>query len=240
MITVAIPFYNTVQYLEQILEQLVDSFYVDEIIISDDDSDYSVEIDHPKVKVYRNTINQGAFRNKYLAVARSTSDWVYLLDSDNILPGSSLDILENIQELDPDTYYSPIQLNLINEDLDPNLDGKKIRYDFPEKKINIDLAKQYLNDQVENIDWFLNTGNFLVNKKTYLETMKFIFENPKHQRLEADAMAFTVHWLKKKKSIEIVSDLCYEHRVRTKSYTHSFGSRNYESLQYHKQLLMES
>jgi len=53
-------------------------------------------------------------------------------------------------------------------------------------------------------------------------------------------MAFTVHWLKKKKSIEIVSDLCYEHRVRTKSYTHSFGSRNYESLQYHKQLLMES
>lgn len=240
MITVAIPFYNTVEYLETILNELVDSFLVDEIVISDDGSDYTVEIDHPKVKIYRNVVNQGAFRNKYLAVSRSSNDWVYLLDSDNVLPESSIDILGKIQELNPETYYSPIQLNLINEDLDPSLDGKKIRYDFPEKRIDLSLAKQYLSDEIENIDWFLNTGNFLVNKNTYLETMKFIFDNLNHPKLEADAMAFTVNWLKKGKNIEIVSDLCYNHRVRTKSYTHAFGARNYESLQYHKQLLLES
>ena len=27
----------------------------------------------------------GAFRNKYLSVARASNDWVYLLDSDNKL-----------------------------------------------------------------------------------------------------------------------------------------------------------
>ena len=97
MITVAIPFYNTVDYLESLLEELVDSFFIDEIVISNDASDYSIEIDHPKITIYHNAINQGAFRNKYLRVARASNDWVYLLDSDNKLPKSSIDILENIQ-----------------------------------------------------------------------------------------------------------------------------------------------
>ena len=62
MITVAIPFYNTVDYLEPLLEEIVDSFFVDEIVISNDASDYSIEIDHPKIKIFHNAINQGAFR----------------------------------------------------------------------------------------------------------------------------------------------------------------------------------
>jgi glycosyltransferase involved in cell wall biosynthesis len=240
MITVAIPFYNTIDYLEPLLEELVDSFFVDEIVISNDASDYSVEIDHPKITIYHNAINQGAFRNKYLSVARSSNDWVYLLDSDNKLPKSSIDILENIQDLDPDTYYSPIQLNLVNDGLDESLDGKTVVYDFPERTIDLELAKEYLANDTGQIQWFLNTGNFLVNKKTYLETMKFIFDNPNHKHLEADAMAFTTHWLRKKKKIQIVSDLCYEHRVRPQSYSHAFGSRGSESLHYHRKLLLQS
>ena len=214
MITVSIPFYNTVDYLESLLEEIVDSFFIDEIVISNDASDYSVEIDHPKIKIYHNAVNQGAFRNKYLSVARASNDWVYLLDSDNKLPESSIDILENIQDLDPDTYYSPIQLNLVNDGLDESLDGKTVVYDFPERTIDLELAKEYLANDTGQIQWFLNTGNFLVNKKTYLETMKFIFDNPNHKHLEADAMAFTTHWLRKNKKIQIVPDLCYEHRVR--------------------------
>lgn len=248
MITVAIPFYNTVDYLEPLLEELVDSFFVDEIVISNDASDYSIEIDHPKIRIYHNAVNHGAFRNKYLSIARSSNDWVYLLDSDNKLPKSSIDILENIQDLDPDKYYSPIQLNLVNDGLDESLDGKKIVYNFPERTIDLELAKKYLDiaqksnwtNNDYSVDWFLNTGNFLVNKKTYLETVKFIFDNPNHKHLEADAMAFTTHWLRKNKKIEIVPDLCYEHRVRPQSYSHAFGSRGFESIQYHRKLLLQS
>lgn len=240
MITVAIPFYNTIQYLEPTLEQLIESSYVDEIVISDDVSDYTVEIDHPKVKIYRNDINQGAFRNKYLSISRSTNDWIYLLDSDNTLPKTSIDILENIQDLDPDTYYSPIQLNLVDDGLDSSLDGKTIVYDFPERTIDLEIAKKYLADDTGQIQWFLNTGNFFINKNSYLETMKFIFDNPDHKHLEADAMVFTTYWLLKNKKIKIVSGLCYDHRTRPQSYSHAFGSKSSESLHYHRKLLLQS
>ena len=84
MITVAIPFFNTFQYLESILEPLINSSHVDEIIINDDGSDYQVDVNHPKVKIFFNDKNVGAFRNKYITISRSSNEWVYLLDSDNI------------------------------------------------------------------------------------------------------------------------------------------------------------
>ena len=59
--------------------------------------------------------------------------------------------------------------------VDDSLDGKTVVYDFPERTIDLELAKEYLANDTGQIQWFLNTGNFLVNKKTYLETMKFIF-----------------------------------------------------------------
>ena len=83
MITVAIPYYNSEKYLEQSLEIPLSSNFVSEIIIHDDCSSNKVESTHPKIKVYRNETNVGAFKNKYLAVSKSTNEWVYLLDSDN-------------------------------------------------------------------------------------------------------------------------------------------------------------
>ena len=255
MITVAIPFFNTIQYLESILEPLINSSYVNEIIINDDGSDYQIEVDHPKVKIFFNDKNVGAFRNKYLSVSKSSNEWVYLLDSDNILPESSIEVVNKIKNLNPNIYYSPIQLNLRDDGLDSSLDGKKVIYNFPKKLIDLDLAKKYLNENNTNthalnsdilldynsasIRWFLNTGNFLVNKNTYLETMKFIFDDLTYQYLEADAMAFTAHWLMKGKRIEIVDNLCYTHRVRKQSYTHAVGSKNSESLQYYRKLLLK-
>ena len=79
-----------------------------------------------------------------------------------------------------------------------------------------------------------------VSDLTMLKLEKFIFDNPNHKHLEADAMAFTTHWLRKKKRIQIVPDLCYEHRVRPQSYSHAFGSRGSESLHYHRKLLLQS
>ena len=257
MITVAIPFFNTIQYLESILEPLINSPYIDEIIINDDGSDYGIDINHPKVKIFYNEKNVGAFRNKYLSISRSSNEWVYLLDSDNILPESSIEVVNKIKNLNPNIYYSPIQLNLRDDGLDSSLDGKKVIYNFPEKLIDLDLAKKYFNENNTNkhtlnsdilldynsgrvIEWFLNTGNFFVNRNTYLKTMKFIFDDFSYKHIEADAVVFTAHWLMKGNKIEIVDNLCYTHRVRKQSYTHAVGSKNSESLQYHQKLLLES
>ena len=53
MITVAIPFYNTVDYLEPLLEEIVDSFIVYKIVKSNDDSDYSFYIVNSELLVHQ-------------------------------------------------------------------------------------------------------------------------------------------------------------------------------------------
>ncbi len=237
MITVAIPYYNCEKYLEQALEIPLSSDFVSEIIIHDDCSDNKIESTHPKIKVYRNETNVGAFKNKYLAVSKSTNEWVYLLDSDNYFFENSLEIVKNINT-QRGKYYSPSQLHLVDDGLDPKLDGKIVKYDF--RSVDSNEAKELLKSEFwEEFCWFINTGNFFVHRDDYIQSMKDVYEDSNYPYFEADAIVFCYNWLKKRNSIEIIENLCYNHRVRSNSYSHSVGNRNTNSLEYHKNLMAQ-
>jgi glycosyltransferase involved in cell wall biosynthesis len=236
MITVAIPFYNTQDYLEQSLELLLDSDFVSEIIIHDDCSEYQIDSDHPKVKIYRNEKNLGAFKNKYLAVSKSTNEWVYLLDSDNYFFDNSLDVVKNIKP-QRGRYYSPSQLHLVDSGLDPTLNGKVVKYDFG--VVDVDKAKMLLQLNIGEFEWLINTGNFFIHRDDYIESMMDVYNNPEYPYFEADAIVFCYNWLKKGNTIEVVDSLWYNHRLRSNSYSHSVGNKNADSLNYHKNLITQ-
>lgn len=240
MITVAIPYYNSEKYLEQALEIPLSSDFVSEIIIHDDCSYNKIESTHPKIKVYRNETNVGAFKNKYLAVSKSTNEWVYLLDSDNYFFDNSLEVVKNINT-QRGKYYSPSQLHLVDDGLDPKLDGKIIKYDFGSvDSVNANNAKELLKSEFwEEFCWLINTGNFFVHRDDYIESMKNVYEDLNYPYFEADAIVFCYNWLKKGNGIEIIQNLCYNHRLRGNSYSHSVGNRNTNSLEYHKSLMAQ-
>jgi glycosyltransferase involved in cell wall biosynthesis len=239
MITVAIPYYNNEKYLEKVLELLLSSDFVSEIIIHDDFSDHQIESNDPKIKVYRNDVNLGAFKNKYLAVSKSTNEWVYLLDSDNYFFDNSLDVVKNITPK-RGRYYSPSQLHLVDDGLDPKLNGKIIKYEFGVDLIDFNNAKKLLTSEFgEKFCWLINTGNFFVHRDDYIETMKEVFEDSNYPYFEADAIVFCYNWLKSGNIIEIVKELRYNHTVRSNSYSHSVGNKNAESLNYHKNLIAQ-
>jgi glycosyltransferase involved in cell wall biosynthesis len=240
MITVAIPYYNSEKYLEQALEIPLSSDFVSEIIIHDDCSHNKIESTHPKIKVYRNETNVGAFKNKYLAVSKSTNEWVYLLDSDNYFFDNSLEVVKNINT-QRGKYYSPSQLHLVDDGLDPKLDGKIIKYDFGSvDSIDANNAKELLKSEFwEEFCWLINTGNFFVHRDDYIESMKNVYEDLNYPYFEADAIVFCYNWLKKGNSIEIIQNLWYNHRLRGNSYSHSVGNRNTNSLEYHKSLMAQ-
>lgn len=237
MITVAIPYYNSEQYLEQTLELPLSSDFVSEIIIHDDCSYNEIESIDPKVKVYRNECNIGAFKNKYLAVSKSKNEWVYLLDSDNYFFDNSLEVIKSITP-QRGRYYSPSQLHLVDDDLDSSLNNKIIKYDFD--CIDSIEAKRLLKSEFwEEFGWLVNTGNFFVHRDDYLNAMKDIFEDSSYPYFEADAIVFCYNWLKKGNTIEVVKDLWYNHRLRSNSYSHSVGNKNADSLDYHKNLMLQ-
>jgi len=236
MITIAIPYFNNEKYLEKVLELPLSSDFVSEIIIHDDCSDRQIESDHPKIKVYRNDVNLGAFKNKYLAVSRSSNEWVYLLDSDNYFFDNSLDVIKNISP-QRGRYYSPSQLHLVDDGLDVTLNGKIVKYDFG--LIDACRAKFLLLEDNLDFHWLINTGNFFVNRDDYIESMKKVFEDPNYPYFEADAIVFCYNWLKNGNSIEVVENLWYNHTLRSNSYSHSVGCRNTSSLEYHRSLMAQ-
>jgi len=236
MITVAIPYYNSEKYLEQVLSLPLNSDFVTEIIIQDDCSENEIKSNHPKVKIYRNENNLGAFKNKYLAVSKSSNEWVYLLDSDNYFFENSLDVVKKIKT-QRGRYYSPSQLHLVDDGLDQSLNGKVVKYDFGE--VDSMNAKEILQSGNGEFEWLINTGNFFVHRDDYIEKMKDIVNDSTYPYFEADAVVFCYNWLRGGNTIEVVENLWYNHRLRSNSYSHSVGNKNADSLTYHKNLILE-
>jgi glycosyltransferase involved in cell wall biosynthesis len=240
MISVAIPFYNTHEFLDKCLENLLDSKFINEIVIVDDCSQKKISYSHEKVKIIRNKINIGAFKNKYEAIKNSKNKWVYLLDSDNSIPLNSIKSLENIKNLDPNTIYCPSSLTLKNVDLDQKLHDVVMDYTFVKEKIDISIARKYLVNKHHNFQWLLNTGNFLVNKDNYISLASDVLVNRRYKYLEADTVVFVYFWLKNKKYINILKNFNIFHTLRRNSISHTVGNKNSESINYYMDLIINN
>ena len=94
--SVAIPTYNSSEFLEQCLKGFKNSRYLNEVIIGDDSSDIK-ELNSIRnivneannkyrfdVSLVENDENIGAFKNKLKLINLVKNDWVYQIDSDNI------------------------------------------------------------------------------------------------------------------------------------------------------------
>jgi hypothetical protein len=228
-ISVCIPFYNTHKLTTNTILKIINLKFISEIIVSDDFSKKKFFFKNPKVKIYRNKKNIGALKNKYNVVKLARNDWIYLLDSDNLITANSLKKLIKLKNFNKNFYYSPSKLILKNIDLDKRLDNKMIIYKFPKKIINFKVAKFFLSNNLKNFNWFLNTGNFFINRNKYLKCLEEIFNNNNLASMEADALVFSYFWLKSGNKIKILDFLYYYHRMRRQS--HSFHKNNWKSME---------
>ena len=236
MITVSIPYYNTPQYLETAIDPFLESDFVSEIIIHDDCSSQEILSTSSKIKVYRNESNLGAFKNKYLAVSKSTNEWVYLLDSDNYISNDTLEVMKNL-DLEKGICYLPSKVNLIDHGLDKSLDGVIKNFNFG--LVDADVCKEHIKANNRDIRWFVNAGNFIVNRDDYVNAIESVYNNKEYPFFEADAIAFTYNWFKAGYKLKSVDGLCHNHRTRPDSYSHSVGNKNWMSIEYHLKKILE-
>src|SRR5690606_35718803 len=91
--------YNRTEMLYEAFHQVLDDERIDEIIISDDDSnDETVrwlknQYPHAKVKIYWHEQNVGMSRNKAESLRLASNQWCILFDSDNVISTKYLDAL---------------------------------------------------------------------------------------------------------------------------------------------------
>ena len=178
-----------------------------------------------KISIYRNKKNLGAFKSKYYAIQKAKCNWVYLLDGDNFLIDSSLNAIFNLKNWNKKTCYCPNVL--ITNKFQDTWDQWNFRR-FQNYTLNLKKIQQLykLDDFLENkfkcgigLNGLLNIGNFFINRKQYLESLKKIIKK-NIQPESADVIAFMYYWLIKNNNLKIVPDLYYFHRQRNGSYWH--------------------
>jgi glycosyltransferase involved in cell wall biosynthesis len=237
-ISLAIPTYNSSQYLWECIKPAISHDFIGEIIIHDDgstDSEYgniceiASQINTSKIKVYRNKPNQKAFINKYLTVSKCSFDWVYLFDSDNWFDESIIEILETLDYSKEDTCYIESKLLVT--------DGNVVEYDYNDRIFDINKAKEYILNGVHHFDWFLNNGNFIVNRKKYLSSQQKFFEERLYHG-SIDVLLFSYYWFLENNKYEIVDSLYHHHRVRPGNYFMENAEENMRLVQeYYNKIL---
>ena len=254
-LSIAIPTYESSQYVEEGIKRIMNFKCVDEVVIQDDKSSdesyreleqivnsYNNKL---SIKLFRNEKNIGAFGNKLLNIKNCSNDIVYQIDSDNITD-TNLDLIitqinnKNIIYL-PSKIYQFRKYKNISKLFSVFWKKYKVTYSDSDFLYDLSVCKKGINEQEKvtvdkNINWVLNSGNFIVNRNIYLEVMEPIFIN--EFRPPLDAVAISYYWLKSEKKTKTLKDLKHFHRKRDDSVSFTENKGSYKSLQDYRQKIL--
>lgn len=214
MLSLCIPTYNRSQFVIESFEKIIHDDLITEVIIVDDNSDNSIfeklqnlidELKNPKIKIFRNNENKKAFLNKLECVRRSENDWIILLDSDNILTQDYIDSIP--KELDKKTFYLPSHAICDS----PFLNYKK----FSNKSIDKVEYKILSQSDDVNVQCMLNTGNYLVNKSTYISSIEMEENLLDCYALDPFYQIFLGFKNLDNFKLKVVDNMSYYHRLHT-------------------------
>ena len=250
LVSVAIPTFNSSLYLKDCLKSLLDVQIIDEIIICDDCSN-DLEFEKinnivnnlktaKEIKIYRNEQNLGAFINKYENIKKCKNEIVYQIDSDNIA-SNNLSLVLNLIFMENNENYLYLPSKIYQFRKYPNFakllsivsSKYKVTFtnnDFVFDKETIQQAIRHNLKVTEdkNLNWVLNSGNFVVNRNKYLKVMEKFVTND--IRYPMDAVAISYFWIATGGSIKTLKTLKHFHRKRSDSVSFVENEGSYESL----------
>lgn len=259
LISVAIPTFNSSKYLEDCLKSLSYISIVDEIIISDDcsnDDEFAIikniirgYENNFEIKVFRNKKNIGAFKNKFENIKRCKNDIVYQIDSDNIACKNLSKVIDYIlKENNNNFLYLPSKiyqfrkypktvkfLSLFNKKF--QVTYTNTNFIFSKEVIKNAISKNFKVTVDKNINWVLNSGNFIVHKSKYINLFeKLVTEDI---RYPMDAVAISYYWLLNGGELKTLKAFKHYHRKRYDSVSFIESQGSYESLMRFREKLLQ-
>ncbi len=256
-VSIAIPTYNSSKYLESCIKPILNSKYVDEIVICDDFSNSQnvenqinlintlKEKTNIEIKSLFNKKNVGAFKNKYICINNCKNEIVYQIDSDNI-PQKNIDqiFLKIIGLNEKNNLFLPSKIFQFrkNHKMAKNLsffDSKYIvTFCKSDKLINLNSIQDFYKNKTphtidKNLGWVLNLGNFIVHKETYLNFFNDLIEI-EDIPLAADALGISYFFIKNGGNIKLLENFYHFHRKREDSVSFTEGNNTDKSFDYFK------
>ena len=217
-LTVAVPTMRRWKsFLEKSLPTFLENENVTHVIICDETGE---DIDaikasrwasHPKLQLFKNEKRLGMYANKRRCVEKSPSDWVAVLDSDNIFPEAFFETLfETWKDEGADTKTIYASSEIIRVFLKTGESEERTRH-FSGMRI----TKQNWNTVLQTRGWnfLLNDGNWVAHKKV-LEAWPFL---PEEQVRATDSLRIVRNFMEHGFTYYIVPALRYIHTVHDDS-----------------------
>lgn len=206
-ISICIPSWNRSDMTIESFYDVYEDERIGEIIIVDDASDLEIYEDLKsmtdvlsKVRLYRNLTNQDCYRNKMTAASYANYPFIILLDSDNKIDKSYLDILFEIKEWNERTIYTP-------EFAAPN-------FNFNEYA-GLLITKENISEHIDKpmFETMLNAANYFVHRDEYLKVWDGTVDP-----VTSDSIFQCYNWLAAGGKIQVVPNLIYQHKVHAGHY----------------------
>lgn len=224
-ISIAIPFYNNSNYINDLLQNIINDERITEIVICDDKSnnnelnklkDIIFKHNSSKIKLYQNTKNLGCYHNKLNTLNKCTNEWACLIDSDNIIDKTYIDRLYSFEKWKTELIYAPMWAYTFGTKKEqfrsPNLNYSQFKNEYIDRKKYI----EYFTSGNMNFKCLINTCNYFLPVNEYLSIMKkYDYERMKIDCL--DSMVLFADWIHHNNKVYIVDNLIYKHRLHTQS-----------------------
>lgn len=210
-VSVAITHWNRFTLFKDCLLRVIGDPRIGEIVVSDDASTdgswekicaWAKEVESKTpFKLFRNDVNKDCYRNKRLAVSRTTgSGWTILFDSDNVLTPAYLDKIFAVPDWNPKVAYCP-------EFAEPCFDFSHLAGTTIDRK----NLRKHIDDH--RFRTMLNAMNYFVHSSEYLRVWDGSV-NPH----TADSIYQNYRWLSGGNALHVVPGLRYFHRMHATSH----------------------
>jgi hypothetical protein len=209
-ISVAIPYHgDRVKWVNQTILNVHNNNFIKEIVLTIDPcDDFDVKYlrkavkNYPKVRIIENEKRLFVFRNKHKAVSECKSEWVALIDSDNIIGA---------------TFFGPILMNtLVNETIYcPEIGFPALHYEkFANVSIGFVDAVGLIGDP--KYDMLVNTMNYMFHRETWLKALDEPIKSD-YEPISADSAWINYNCMKAGMTLKVVRGSVYRHTVHDQS-----------------------
>ena len=165
-LTVAIPTLRRWGFLQKTLPSLLDNDLITWVVISDETGEDIKQIQateyatNSKLILSTNTEILGMYRNKRRCLELAPTEWVAVLDSDNVFPEAFFEtIMDELQTADQKIIYA--SANIVRLFLKTGESEERTQH-FSGKKINQSNWNETLQTRAWN--FLLNDGNWIAHK----------------------------------------------------------------------------
>ncbi|MBQ9071926.1 MAG: glycosyltransferase [Bacilli bacterium] len=217
LISIIMPAYNVENYIQQAIDSVINQNYenYELIIINDGSTDNTLKIINKNIKLYPNIklINQ---QNQGLSAARKSGltiaegEYIYLMDSDDILEPNALNVMGEKIKTKKDCYVFNARFkNELDNDWGRSMDKKLvISNNYSEISNGTDL----LNRMIDNREWRYAVWLYLTKKEVIKNNDITFFKNYFHED-----SAYNYQLLNNSNVIEFCDNIIYNYRLRPNS-----------------------